>query len=224
MKTLTEMMANSKILSLLPVRARDELTRIATKQHYMKGKVLFHQGDLWPFVILITEGKLRSVIQAPDGRSFVTGIWETGMEFWGHTLFDGDGMPSRAEALEDVTGYLWQGEDIYQQVVRYPNVVRGLLRRQTQLIRRRRDIIYNLAFSPVTSRVARLVIELFEKTAMDTVQRELTLEEMAVRIATSPEVVCRTLHQFHSNGLVEIKRASITLKDRQGLVNLIGVE
>ena len=45
----------------------------------------------------------------------------------------------------------------------------------------------------------------------------MTLSEMAARVAASPEVVCRLLHQFQADGVVEITRASITLLKREAL-------
>ena len=52
-------------------------------------------------------------------------------------------------------------------------------------------------------------------------QRDLTLEEMASMVASSPEVICRILYQFQDSGLLHVDRATITLRDRQGLENLI---
>ena len=52
-------------------------------------------------------------------------------------------------------------------------------------------------------------------------QRDLTLEDMAAMIATSPEVICRIMYQFQTEGLLRIDRASITLNDRPTLEKLI---
>ena len=99
--------------------------------------------------------------------------------------------------------------------------MRALLRRQTQLIRKRRESIYNLAFNQVASRLAKMVIEKFANAESPTVQRDLTLEDMASMVASSPEVICRILYQFQAEGYLKVTRASITLNNRQALENLI---
>lgn len=221
MDDLVVMMDNSEVFSHLNSKEREELARYANRRILQRGEIFVRQGDEWRYVYWITKGELRSYISSPDGRTFVIGIWKEGMEFWGHTLFDGIEMPSTTEAVIETTGYLWNGEDALGCIFRNSEAIRALLRRQTRLIRGRREIIYNLAFNPVTSRVAKLVIGLFPDTENKTVLRELTLDDMAARIASSPEVVCRVLQQFHASGFVEMKRATITLNDRKALENLV---
>jgi len=106
-------------------------------------------------------------------------------------------------------------------VLRNQNATRALVQRQTRLIRRRRENIYNLVFNPVASRLAKLIIEKFMNVERSTVERDLTLEDMALMVATSPEVVCRILYQFQSEGFLQVNRANITLRDRAALEQLI---
>jgi len=55
------------------------------------------------------------------------------------------------------------------------------------------------------------------------VRRDLTLSAIASRVASSPEVVCRVLQQFQSDGVLEVTRATITLFDRTALENLVEI-
>jgi hypothetical protein len=43
-------------------------------------------------------------------------------------------------------------------------------------------------------------------------------------VASSPEVVCRILYQFQDDGFLHVDRATITLRDRQGLENMMEPE
>jgi DNA-binding IscR family transcriptional regulator len=52
----------------------------------------------------------------------------------------------------------------------------------------------------------------------------MTLPQIASMVASSPEVVCRTLYQLQRAGLLQITRASITLNDRAALERLVGIE
>ncbi len=218
---LAEQLARAEVFGLLTPTERLELAGIAHRKTLKKGDVICFQGDERRFVLYIAEGVLRSVINAPDGREYVVSTWEAGEEFWSHTLLDGDPMPSTLEAVQAALVYQWAGDVALEFVLNDHKAMRGLLRRQTQLIRKRRENIYNLAFNPVAGRLAKLVIEKFANAESPTVQRDLTLEEMASMIATSPEVICRVLYQFQAEGMLSVNRASITLHDRDGLEKLI---
>ncbi len=216
-----DMLAVGEVLGRFTATEREALAGSANRRRLGRGINLCYQGEPWPYVFLIASGELKSVIRSTDGRPFVVSTWGRGVEFWGHTVFDGEGMPSTVEAVMDTIGYQWQGERVVRMAFRNNDVMRALLKRQTQLIRKRRQAIYDLAFNPVASRLAKLVIEKFENVEGPTIQRDLTLEEMASLVGTSPEVICRVLYHFQAEGWLKVNRASMTLHDRQAMEKLI---
>lgn len=221
MDDLIKKLSQAEVFEKFTHREREELTRLATRRVLKKGSILCWQGDPWPHVLYIESGLLKAVIGSPDGGIYVVSTWEDGVGFWGHTLFDDDGMPSTIEAVEDTIVYQWQGNEILELAIRNSDVTLALLRRWTRLIRKRKESIYNLVFSPVAGRLAKLIIDKFIDEKSPTVQRDLTLEDMASMIASSPEVICRILYQFQDSGFLHVDRATITLRDRQGLENLL---
>lgn len=221
MGNLAELLSTVEVFEKLTDKDRQDFSQLAIRRSLKKGEVLCHQGDDWPFVLYVSNGALRSMINSPDGRSYVVSTWEKGDVFWAHTIFDQTPMPSTLEVVRSTSLYQWEGEKALQVIFRNQNATRALLRRQTQLIRKRRESIYNLAFNQVSSRLAKMVIEKFENAESPTVQRDLTLEDMASMVASSPEVICRILYQFQAEGYLKVTRASITLNNRQALENLI---
>jgi len=215
-------LGQSGVFSFMTEAERVELVRIAVRKSYKKGDVICYQGDECRIVLYIAGGALRSVINAQDGREYIVSTWEKGEEFWSHTILDGGPMPSTLEAMKRVNViYQWSGETVMEMVLRNRNCTLALISRQTRLIRERRENIYNLAFNPVASRLAKLILEEFKNTDNPTIQRDLTLEDMASMIATSPEVICRVMYQFQTDGLLRVDRASITLQDQATLEKLV---
>lgn len=221
MHRFLEQLSKSEVLGHLSVGEREQLATLAIRQSLKKKEILCYQGDEWRAVLYIASGMLRSVINTPDGRQLIMSTWNHGEEFWSHTLLDGDPMPSTLEAAQHTIIYRWPGDTAFQMVLQNPNAAHALVRRQTQLIRKRREHIYNLAFNPVASRLAKLILDKFISTDSTTLERDLTLDDMASMVVTSPEVVCRILHQFQSQGLLQINRASITLHNQAALEKLI---
>lgn len=223
MPQLIEILDNTEVLGKFTARQKERLASLAVRRTLERGEALFWQGDFWTNVLFIASGRLRSIIHSPDGRDYVVSAWEAGEEFWAHTLFDGEPMPSTMEAVQESLVYQWEGEDVLQILFENHDAIRALLSRKTRLIRKRRQTIFDLAFHPVTNRLAKLLLEQIPASE-NSVQRDLTLDQIASMVATSPEVVCRTLYQLQQNGLLQVTRASITLQNRAALERLVGVE
>lgn len=220
---LMTLLKNAGVLGNFTPHQKQQLVSLAVKRDLKRDEVIYWEGDPWTNVLLIASGQLRSVIRALDGRSYVVSTWEKGEEFWPHTLFDGEPMPSAMEAIRKSVIYQWDGESVLRILMDNPDAVRALLHRQIKMIRKRRETISELAFQPVAGRLAKLLLERFpasEKSA----QRDLTLEQIAAMVASSPEVVCRTLYQFQNSGMIQVTRASIIFHDRSGLERLVGPE
>lgn len=217
------LLKTAEVLGKFTNKQMQQLASLAVRRVLKRDEMLCWQGDLWSNVLLIVSGKLRSVIHSLDGRSYVVSTWEKGDEFWAHTLFDGGPMPSTLEAAQESVIYQWNGEDVLGILFDNSEAVRALLGRQVKLIRKRRETISDLAFQPVTSRLAKLILEQVPASE-NSAQRDLTLDQIASMVASSPEVVCRTLYHLQREGFLQVTRASITLHDRVALERLVGAE
>lgn len=223
MSDLIRLLEGAEVLGKFTDSQKQQLVSLAIRRLLKRDEALFWQGDDWSNILLIATGRLRSVIHSLDGKSYVVSTWENGEEFWAHTLFDKEPMPSTLEAVQESVVYQWDGETVLHILFENPDAMRALLGRQVKLIRKRRETISDLAFQPVTSRLAKLLLEQIP-VSETSAQRDLTLDQIASMVASSPEVVCRTLYQLQRDGLLRVTRASITLHDRTALARLVGTE
>lgn len=223
MRPLSDLLENAEVLGKFTASQKERLVSLAVRRVLKRDETLFWQGDDWTNVLFISSGRLRSVIHSPDGRSYVVSTWEEQEEFWAHTLFDGGPMPSTMEAVQESIVYQWDGEEVLNILFENHDAIRALVARQIKLIRKRWETIFDLAFHPVTNRLAKLLLEQVP-VSETSAQRDLTLDQIASMVASSPEVVCRTLYQLQRDGLLHVTRASITLHDREALERLVGVE
>jgi CRP-like cAMP-binding protein len=224
MRPLADLLQTAEVLGKLKPADRADLAASASRRELHGRESLCLQGDNWSNVVLIASGKLQSVIHSLSGtKSYVVSTWTPGEEFWPHPLFDRGTNPSSLEAVEDSFVYEWDGEKVLDSLLESPDAVRALFARLIGLIRKRRQKIFDLAFHPVTGRLAGVLLEQVPEAA-GFAPRDLTLDQIAARVATSPEVVCRVLYQLQRDGLLELTRASITLSDRAGLEALVDKE
>ena len=81
-------------------------------------------------------------------------------------------------------------------------------------------VVEGLAFQPVAGRLARLLVTFSAGREAEPIPRSLTLDEIAARIGTTREVVCRFLHRFADEGLIDITRTEFVIHDQGRLEQL----
>ena len=214
-------LSEKQVFNQFPPEVLREVMQRGISRKLLPGEYLCHQGETWPCVVLVTDGRLRWLMLSASGKEHQLFALESGEVFWAHSLFDDQPMPASLVADKQVEALVWPREIILPYLKRYPDVmweVTGLL---TRIMRRAREIIYGLAFQPVASRLAGYLLDNLRDAEQDTFEREMTLEDIAAVLATSPEVVCRLLYQFQADEILKVNRTQITLQDRAALQDLV---
>jgi CRP/FNR family transcriptional regulator len=221
MDHVAQRLSQTKIFNKFPSAVCIDLARLATVRNLVPGEFCCHQGDNWPYVIFLADGAMQWTMLSIGGREYVLFMLSPDEVFWGHSIFDDQPMPASLMAAQPSITYRWHRDVIVPFLYRYPETLWELAGVLTGTMRKAREIIYGLAFQPVAARMATLLLERFSDPDDKSVQRDLTLSALASRVASSPEVVCRILHQFQSDGVLEVTRATITLFDREALEGLV---
>ena len=221
MDHVAQRLSQTEIFNKFPSAVRVDLARLATVRKLAPGEFCCHQGDLWPYVIFLVEGAMQWTMLSIGGREHVLFMLSPDELFWGHSIFDDHPMPASLMATQSSITYRWHRDVIIPFLYRYPETLWELAGVLTGTMRKAREIIYGLAFQPVAARLATLLLDRFSDPGNTSVERDLTLSAIASRVASSPEVVCRILQQFQSEGVLEVTRATITLFDREALEGLV---
>ncbi len=224
MNDLIKKLAKAEFFGKFPEKDRTALAELAIPNRLQAGEYCFHQGDLWPNVLFLSEGNLDWAMLSVAGKEHILFSLSPNDVFWGHSIFDDKPMPASLKATENSIIYRWKREAILPILYRHPETLWEITGMLTGTMRRAREIIYGLAFQPVAGRLASLLLDRFSDPNDTSVERDLTLNAIASRVASSPEVVCRVLHQFQAEGVLEVTRASITLFDRLALEDLVEPE
>jgi len=123
--------------------------------------------------------------------------------------------------MEDCEVCMWEGDAIMPLISRNVDAVWAITRNLIVAMRRVRDVVYGFAFHPVAGRLANLLLRHYKPVEGQAAPRDLTLDEMAHTVGSTRELVSKTLHQFASEGMIEISRVEITFTDRKKLEQLI---
>lgn len=213
-------LTQNAVFSKLPSAELDLLKRSVIPRRLGKGEFLCHQDEIWPYLVYVKSGKLRWAMLSAGGKEHQLFALAPEEIFWAHSFFDDEPMPASLVAAQKTQVYLWNREDILPLLYRNPDALFEINRTLTGIMRRAREIIYGLAFQPVAGRLANFILSSLSDPENASLERDMTLEDIATVCATSPEVVCRLLYQFQTDGVVKITRTRITINDQDTLRQL----
>lgn len=153
-----------------------------------------------------------------EGRNLLVTTFGKGELFWGLAFFQ-DGAPILAtlEAHIPSRVYLWSRKFIEPVFIEHGGMSWELCRLMIQRMQRASTIVEELVFQPVSRRLARMLLDDFDSSGEATIARHLTLDEMAARVGTTREMVCRALYRFAGKKLIDITRTEFVLTDKDGL-------
>ena len=219
MEALERLLTQNPVFASLSRAERDVIASQAVQKKVAKGETITHYGDVWPYLFVVEQGAIHGLKESREGRSLIVIELEPGEIFWGLAFFEvGMPMPVNLQAQKASRVWLWRREWLLPILWGNGRFSWELSRLMIQRMQQASDIVENLAFQPVRSRLARLLLGHFGDDAMDDfVVRDMTLDEMAAHVSTKREMVCRLLYEFADEGAIEINRTEFMIADRKKL-------
>jgi len=215
----TEHITDNPLFSSLDSNDIQLLLNLSITKSYLEDQWVTHYGSDWPFLFLVEEGQVTALKESPEGRSLVVITLEKGEVFWGLGFFrEGIGMPVALVASQDTHLRLWSREKLLPFIINNGQFSWDLSQLMVNRMMRASQILEELAFQPVAGRLAHFLLEQFADQSGDTLSRDLTLDDMAARIGSTREMVCRHLYHFADQGAIQITRTELKITD-QGILS-----
>lgn len=223
MQTLENLLLANPVFASLAPSDLKELVRLASMRTYQKEEKVILHGEVWPYLFLVGEGSMDAVKESAEGRNLLVTTFPAGQIFWGLAFFQVDApMPVTLQTHEPSRLYLWQRDAVMPILVRNGQAAWELCRLMAVRMQYASGILEGLAFQSVAGRLARLLLDHFETAGESSISRHLTLDEMAARVGSTREMVCRALYSFSDRNLIEVTRTEFVLRDRDGLTKMVG--
>jgi len=214
----SSLISRNEVFTSLDSKKLIAFQKLSITKKLQRGEFLTYQDDIWPYLILIKSGEFQALKESGQGRSFVIKSFFPGDIFWGLAVFENDKPnPMSIRAAADGEVYLWDKSQIKSLVSSDPQVAWELFSLLARTMERAGEIVEELAFRPLTGRLASLLLELNADNLDGFVARDLTLDEMAARIGTTREMVCKILYRFSDQGIIDIHRTEIRINKRDEL-------
>lgn len=178
-------------------------------RHYRKKDPIFQEGDVPRWLFHIEKGSVKLYKTNDDGRELILRIAGPG-EFLGYlALLSGDRYPEGASVLEDSTIRMIPKDDFFTLVYGNRDVNARFIKLLAGHVVDQEQQLIDLAYNSVRKRVATAIVHLFDQG-----YREISLlrEDLAAIAGTAKETVIRTLTDFKTEGLIDIRDGNIVVQ------------
>jgi CRP/FNR family transcriptional regulator len=215
LNSLSDLISDHRLFKGLPEGTQHLISQTAVRKTFEAGEIMVHKEDVWPYLFYVAKGEIHAIKESQDGRALIATALKPGDIFWGLAFFiQGAPMPVLLQADSDAVITFWSREILLPIIKENGNMAWTLCQIMISQMQLASEIVEELAFQPVMGRLAGLLLELFGDAVDELIERELTLEDMAFRIGTTREMVCRHLYRFAEKGAIEISRTELKIQDR----------
>ena len=202
-------------------KAKEEFQKLSIDKEYrryQKKDLVFEQGQYPKWLFFIAEGKVKEFYTNDFGKELITNIYAEG-DFFGYIpLLMDSKYKSSTMALEDCVIRMIPKDDFNILLFNNRNFSAQfikMLANQTSDIEKQ---LIELAYSSVRKKVANALLVLREKEQK--LSFSILREDLASLAGTAKETVIRTISDFKSEGLLDIKDNVISLSDLDGLKSM----
>jgi DNA-binding response OmpR family regulator len=210
---------------LKDVKDAGMISRLA--EHYdtetfAKKQALYQEGKRPRFLYYLVKGKVKGFRTHEDGKDYITDIFSDG-DFLGYAaLIEDKNYDDSAVILEDAEIMQIPKEDFLQMIYGDLNVAAKFIKIITQNVKDKEERLLNLAYSSLRKRVAKALADLDSKYSSGGSKAiDISREDIAHYVGTATESLIRTLSDFKSEKLIEIKEGKIRVMDAERLKNLL---
>ena len=213
--TVHDLISGVPFFDALPDEKLAALVREAIVRRYAAREIIVHMGDVWPYLFFVAEGVISAVKESAKGRALTAATINEGDIFWGLAFFIEDlPMPVMFQAQADTTICLCEREVLVPILKSEGSMSWMLCQMMISRMQLASEIVEELAFQPVMNRLSGLLLDMFGEGEVDYKGRDLTLDEMASRIGTTREMVCRHLYRLAEWGAIDVSRTKLRIENR----------
>ena len=195
-------------------------------REFRRGEMVYLPNDMADSVMLLARGRVRLFHMTGEGKQAILGFVEPGELFGELSVFSGREREEHAEALETTAVVLVPGRVMQQVIAKSPEVSMKMTQLFGLRLRRVERRLKSLLFRSSRERLIHLLLELAERYGRATqegvlISQKISHQDMASIIGATRETVTITLGELQDEGVIEVNRRRITLRNVGNLATTI---
>ena len=191
-----------------------------------KGSLLFYEEGVPTGIFQIKKGKAKKFKRSFSGPEQIFYIYTPGDVLGYHALFGEERYQDSCEALEDLKVNFIPKDAFFQLLQDIPVLQQTFIKNIGHEFGVLANIIAVLAQKNLNARLAinLLILENRFQKHCKAGGIDLTREDLANIIGTSPESLGRSLKQFKEDGVIEVEKRVIYIKNKEQILHLLNID
>ncbi len=209
-------------LDIVSSRLQTDVEKYGRPAMFEKGEMLFTPDEMQKQFLFVLEGRIKvSQINLEDGREQTLKILTSGDMYDVVTLLDTKVHDNLLHALDTVKVIVFPIEVVREWMYHDEQFNRLLFPYIAQQFREMEELALDLSFYDTSKRLLKLI----SKNISNPLEGKFNLihdlphEELASLIGTVRKVLNRHIQKLKKDGIIDVKRKNIELKDTQKLLD-----
>ncbi|MBS4043361.1 MAG: response regulator [Chitinophagaceae bacterium] len=204
--------------------ALQNLVQDKTIDIYKKRQTIYSEGNLPRRLFYLQKGKIKTYKTNDNGRDLTVGLYSDG-DFFGYTAILEDAhYKETAETIEESEVVIIAREEFDNILKSNPNAALKFIKLLAKNVSEKEEQLLALAYNSLRKKVADSLLVLqrkYKKENTDQFSIHISREDLANIAGTATESLIRTLSDFKTENLIEIKDGKIYIINEKKLANLI---
>ena len=202
----------------------EQLTEESNTNVYKKKQLLYKEGSNPHYLYYIVKGKVKTYKTHDDGKDLVMDLYNTG-DFFGYiTLLQGGAYTESAETIEETEVATIPRKDFEDLINSSPATAGKFISLLAKNVADKEQHLLGIAYNTLRKKVAEALVSLQKKYHVNKKEPfliDISRDDLATIAGTASESLIRTLSDFKSENLIDIKSGKVIISDEKKLANLI---
>ncbi|MBC7552531.1 MAG: response regulator [Taibaiella sp.] len=215
---------NELVQTVSGTQTMEDLTTRGNTEDYKRKQVVYKKGTHPHYLFYLMKGKVRTYKTHDDGKDLVIDLYNEG-DFFGYTTLLENGVyKETAETTEQSEIVLIPKKEFEDLVNCNPAIAKKLISLLAKNIIDKENQLLGIAYNTLRKKVAGALISMqkkYHKNLDEPFIVEASREELASLAGTATESLIRTLSDFKSENLIDIKSGKVIISDDKKLAGLV---
>ena len=213
--------------TLQAAMGKTELNSLAEDRNvnkYKKKQIIYTEGNHPGKLYYVVSGKVKAFKTNDDGKELVTELYNTG-DFFGYiALLEETVYRDTTETMEETSLAIIPKKDFEELLNNNPQAAKKFIQMLAKNISEKEEQLLGLAYNSLRKKVAEALLLLqkkYKEEGKENFEITLTRESLATIAGTATESLIRTLSDFKTEKLIDIKEGIIIIINENKLANLL---
>ena len=206
---------------------KNELSTLAEDRNinkYKKKQIIYAEGNHPNKLYYVVSGKVKAFKANNDGKELVTELYSQG-DFFGYiAMLEETVYRDTTETMEDTSLAIIPKDDFDELLNNNAHVARKFIQLLAKNISEKEEHLLGIAYNSLRKKVAEALMLLqkkYKEEGIDNFEIAISRECLASIAGTATESLIRTLSDFRTEKLIDIKEGNIIILNEEKLAHLL---